>query len=409
MPTQRRPSLAMPTTMTPIANPQRLHRFPMIEDVRRRAIARLPEAICGFLESGSGYETCLTRNRAAFDAMTFTPHYLSASPHPSLITRLFGYDYSVPFGIAPLGMADIVWPGTQAILHETAARRRLPFVVGMLNALAIEAAAGQIEGPRWLQLYPLRERDIWDDLINRADQAQYDVLVITIDCPTLGRRESMRRAGFQLPLPQFRHPRFLASCLAHPRWLWRTSQHGMRFCPLFEPYVQSPTQASIGAFLRRQMPVPMNWEALSHLRDRWPRHLVIKGVVNGEEAQKLAALGVDALWVSNHGGRQLDAIPASLDALRRVRSAVGPDLPILMDSGVRCGLDIARALASGADFVFLGRPFVYGTTAFDDVGGDVIVDILTDELLNALQLLGIEQATALASDQAVGFQYGSDR
>ena len=392
---QDRVSTAMPNVMPSEYNTQRLNRFPMIEDVRQRAIARLPGAIRGFLECGSGYETCLTRNRAAFEEVTFAPHYVGSDRIPCLTTRLFDHDYSVPFGMAPLGMSDIIWPGTEAILRQTAARRRLPCIMSMLGAATLEEAARDTEGPRWLQVYPLRERNILDNIVARAEKSDYDVLVLTIDCPTLGRRESMRRAGFSLPSPQFKHPRFIASCLLHPGWVLRLRQRGIRFCSSFEPYVEAPTQPAIGAFIRRQMPVAIGWDELRRLRDRWSRHLVVKGVVNAEEAQALAALGVDALWVSNHGGHQLDAAPSSLDTLRAVRTAVGSDLPVFIDSGVRSGLDIARAMALGADFVFLGRPFLYGTTAFDRVGGDVIVDILVDELLNTLQLLGVERASAL--------------
>ena len=385
--------LTLPNKLTSVCNPERLKHFPMIEDVRQRAIARLPSAIRGFLECGSGYETCLTRNRAAFDNITFAPRYVSSTPIPCLTTRLFGHDYAVPFGMAPVGMADVIWPGTETILRQTAARRHLPCVVGMLGSATIEEAAKDTDAPRWLHIYPLRERNILDDIVQRA--ADYDVLVLTVDCPTLGRRESMRRAGFSLPSPQFKDPRFIASCCLHPHWILRKRQLGIRFYSFFEPYVDEPTQPALQAFIRRQMPVAISWEDLRRLRDRWPRHLVVKGVTNADEAKELEALGVDALWVSNHGGRQLDALPSSLDILTSVRAVVDQKLPVFIDSGVRSGLDVVRAMALGADFVFLGRPFLYGTTAFDDEGGDVIVDILTDELLNTLQLLGIESTSSL--------------
>ncbi|MEM7797117.1 MAG: alpha-hydroxy acid oxidase [Cyanobacteria bacterium P01_C01_bin.118] len=386
-------SETMPNKLASVRNPERLKHFPMIEDVRRRAIARLPDAIRGFLECGSGYETCLTRNRDAFDDVTFAPRYIGSNPTPCLTTRLFGHDYAVPFGMAPVGMADIVWPGTETILRQTSARRHLPYVVGMLGSATVEDAAKDTAGPRWLHLYPLHDRNILDDIVDRA--ADYDVLVLTIDCPTLGRRESMRRAGFSLPSPQFKDPRFIASCCLHPHWILRRRQLGIRFYSIFEPYVNEPTQPALQAFIRRQMPVAISWKDLRHLRDRWPRHLVVKGVTNADEAKELEALGVDALWVSNHGGRQLDALPSSLDILKSVRTAVSPKLPVFIDSGVRSGLDVIRAMALGADFVFLGRPFLYGTIAFDEEGGDVIVDILTDELLNTLQLLGIESISSL--------------
>lgn len=395
MPFKHKEPTAIANSLPLVRNPERLNQFPMIEDVRQRAIARLPVPIRGFLECGSGYETCLTRNREAFNAIIITPRYVGNASSPSLATHIFNHDYGVPFGIAPLGTVDLIWPGTEPILRQTASDRHLPYVVGMLGAVTIEEAARDPDHPHWLQVYPLRDSVIFDNIVDRAQKANYDVLVLTIDCPTLGRRESMRRTGFSLPSPQFKSPRFITSCLFYPHWLLRMIQHGMCFCPTFTPYVEQPTRLAISAFIRSQMPVAMSRDQIRRLRDRWPRHLVVKGIVNREEAQELAAMGVDAIWVSNHGGRQLDAAPSSLDALTTIRRTVGESLPLFIDSGVRSGLDVTRAIALGADFVFLGRPFLYGTIAFGENGGDTIVDILTDELLNTLQILGIDHPSTL--------------
>lgn len=371
------------------------NRFPMIEDVRRRAIARLPDAISSYLESGTGYETCILRNRVAFDDVIFAPCYIRPDQMPCLETKLFGQDLMVPFGIAPLGMADIVWAGTEAILRQTAARHRFPFVLSMFGSITIEEAARDNDGLRWLQIYPLRDQNIIDDIVSRAERVGYDVLVLTIDCPTVGRRETMRRAGFALPSPRLSEPGFFMSCLLHPRWMLRMLRLGIRFCPSLEPYAKEATWQGVNAFIRSQMPVAMDWEGLRRIRKRWSGHLVVKGIVNAQEARKLAALNIDAVWVSNHGGRQLDAVSSSLEALRTVRAAVDKNLPLLFDSGVRSGLDVVRAMSLGADFVFLGRPFLYGTAAFGEEGGNIVVDILIDEISNTLKLLGVEHLSEI--------------
>lgn len=366
-----------------------LNRFPAIEDLRQRALRRLPRAICGFLETGTGANDGLARNREALRSVLMAPRPIGGKPVSSLGTTLFGRSYARAYGAAPIGMGDLIAPGFEQALGRAAARNGFVAARSVVSSASIEDDPDQA-GPPWLQLYPTREFSVLGDLVARAQAAGIEVLVLTVDCPVLGRREAQRRAGFGMPNPGLKGPRFLASCLAHPSWLRATIRNKARFCPTLATYAGAPDRDSVARFIGSQMPAPFDWEDLERLRQLWPHTLVVKGVMAADDALRLVRLGVDGVWVSNHGGRQLDAAPSPLGVLADIRAAVGPDVPLLVDSGVRSGLDIVRAFARGADFVFLGRPFLYGVAALGEIGAELVADILDEDLETTLTLLGAE-------------------
>jgi len=373
-----------------------MNTYPAIGDVQRAALRRIPVPVKGFMESGTGDETCLARNRAAFDEILFEPRPIGPGIEPDLNASLFGHSYSAPFGISPLGMVNMIWPGMDDMLRRAGLRHDIPNCISMFSSTPVESFRDNEHTPGWFQLYPLRSRDIFDDLVDRVEKTGCDVLVVTVDGPVLGRREPMRRAGFAMPKPRIDSPRFRLACMARPRWFMRMRKHGIQLGAPLSPYAESSKFSDVAALITREMPCAIDVETIARLRERWPRKLVVKGICSASEAIALAALGVDGILVSNHGGRQLDAAPPSPIALKAIRQAVGKDVVLILDSGVRSGLDVARAIALGANFVFLGRPFLYGGIEFDDTGLDLIVHILRDELSNTMSLLGTATLNTLS-------------
>lgn len=363
-----------------------MNRWPAICDLHARALSLLPSAIQGQLETGTGDEYGLKRNQAAFAETSLTPRPIGQGSRPVLDVELFGRSYKRPYGVSPLGTTDLIFPGADRALVSASVRSGFPVVRSMCASLAIEDEFA--EGvPRWFQIYPVRDSSIMENIVLRARRSDIDVLVVTVDAPVLGRRERQRRNGFGMPRPNLGGPGFLMSCLAHPRWMLRMRRR-KRFCPTLEPYAGGSGMRPVMEFVERQMPAAIDWPDLARLRELWEGPLVIKGVLAADDARRLVSLGVDGIWVSNHGGRQLDAAPASISALRDVQKVVRGEVPIILDSGVRSGLDVVRGYAAGADFVFLGRPFLYGLVAHDEIGAELVADILDEDVETTLSLMG---------------------
>ncbi|MEM1388765.1 MAG: alpha-hydroxy acid oxidase [Pseudomonadota bacterium] len=375
------------------------HRFPAISDLRERARARLPRFVWDYLDSATGNEAAATRNEVALDAVLFRPDILFAKPDFDLSTRFLGRDYAMPVGIAPVGMSGLIWPGAEVALARLAAKRKIAYTLSTVATQRPEAVGPKTDGAGWFQLYPPRDPKIRKDMLRRIADAGFEALVLTVDVPFPSRRERQRRGG--LTHPPTLSPRILAQCAAHPAWSLATAMAGLPRLAFIEDYTgKSGALSSTGhvGYLIRTAPT---WDYLHALRDLWPGPFVVKGVLSPEHAVGLQAAGVDAVWVSNHGGRQFEGAPASLDALVQVRAAVGPDYPLIFDSGVRGGLDVLRALALGADFVFLGRAFHYGLAALGPVDGPRhVLDILEQDIKANLGQLGLSGFSGLSERRA---------
>lgn len=362
----------------------RLEEAASIDDLAILAKRRLPKFAFDFLDGGAGDEAGCRRNRASLQTILLKPHY-GLGLDPQTETSLFGQTYRQPFGIAPVGLGNLAWPGADLCLAQLAQAHGIPYVLSTVSTTAIETVTAAAAHRVWFQLYLLRQDEINRDLLRRAWAAGIRVLVLTIDIVASGTRRRDVRNRFTIP---FRiGPKLLADLMLHSGWSLNTLRAGRPSFANLTPYAKGSTQA-LAEFITSQVRTDLNWEDVRRLRDLWQGTLVVKGVLTPEDAGAARQAGADGIWVSNHGGRQLDAAPASIDALAAVRAACGPTLPVLLDSGIRSGEDIVRAGLRGADFVFSGRSFYYGMAAGGAAGGARAVTLLAEDLKRVLVQIG---------------------
>lgn len=369
-------------------------RYPALSDLKSACLRRLPRFVWDYLDSATGTEATKHRNRAALDKVLFNPAVLRGAVATDLTTQLLGQNYALPVGIAPVGMSGLIWPGAEAILARFAAKARLPYCLSTV-ATQVPEDIGPLAGDMgWFQLYPPKDGDIRRDILARARKAGFQVLVMTVDLPGPSRRERQLRAQLSIP------PKVTANMLAQvarcPAWALGTLRHGTPRLRLMEDYLKLDGNASSTAHAGYLLRASPDWAYLRDLRAEWDGPLVVKGVMVAQDAQALRDAGVDAIWVSNHGGRQFDGAPAALDVLPDIRAALGPATPILFDSSVESGLDILRALALGADFVMLGRAWHYALGALGTLGPDHLAHILRDDLIANMAQMGIARPAQAA-------------
>lgn len=354
------------------------------EDARRLARRRLPWMVFDYIDGAAGQETGAARNRAALDAITLRPRILQDVSRRSLATSIFGAAADRPFGIAPMGMCNLSAPGADLMLARLAARYRVPHGVSTVASTPLEKIIEAAEGHAWFQLYFSGDGSGTFKLAERARIAGYETLVLTADVPEVGRRPRELRNGFKMPF-RIGPSQFIDFAL-HPRWSLAALLKGKPKMANFE--------IDGFEFDRTESRARATWETLSKLRDAWPGNLVVKGVLDVEDARALAAAGVDAIQVSSHGARQLEAAPAPIDMLAKIRAELGPDFPVFYDSGLRSGEDILKALSGGADFVFLGRILQFAIAAAGEAGLEKLWDTLSDELSIAMAQTGLTSVTA---------------
>jgi isopentenyl diphosphate isomerase/L-lactate dehydrogenase-like FMN-dependent dehydrogenase len=346
-----------------------------IDDLRRVAHRRLPRVVYDYLEGGSEDGITLRANREALEAIRFAPRTLVDVSRRSQKATLFGRVYESPIGIAPMGAAGLFWHEGDIALARAARSANLPFVLSTHSFVPLERVAWESGGPPWFQLYLPRERDAAQAMVKRALQAGCEALVLTTDVPVGANREYNQRNGFALPLPV--EPRQAADVLMHPGWLVRVFARAWLAR-------DNPMRLSEWATRRDHH----SWQDFAWLRDAWPRRLFVKGVLAVEDAQLAAEHGADGIFVSNHGGRQLDGLPSPMEALPAISAAVGHRLAVMVDSGFRRGTDIVKALALGADMVFVGRAAMYGLAAGGEAGVRRAIQLLRGEIDRVLALLG---------------------
>lgn len=359
-------------------------RYPGVMDLKWRARRRLPKFVWEFLDSGTGTEATKARNRAALDRVGFLPSVLHGPLEVDLSTRFLGRRLPLPFGVAPVGMSGLIWPDAEGHLARTAARAGIPYTLSTVASQSPEDVAPHLGEHAWFQLYPPKREEIRRDLLARARDAGFGTLVLTVDVPVASRRERQTRSGLTQP-PKLT-PRLLAQVAMRPAWAWGMARAGMPHMRTLDKYAEGqknlPPTAHIGYILRTSP----DRDYVKWLRDAWHGPLVVKGVLRAEDAAPLEAAGVDALWISNHAGRQFDGAPATIEVLPAIRAATR--LPILFDSGIEGGLDILRAVALGADFVMLGRAFHFALAALGPEGPAHLVDILKRDMEANMGQLG---------------------
>ncbi|MEP2717880.1 alpha-hydroxy acid oxidase [Pseudophaeobacter sp.] len=366
-------------------------KYPGLSDLRARAKSRLPKFVWEYLDSATGEEATKQRNRSALDQIGFMPSILHGEQQVDLSTSLLGRDLPLPFGIAPLGMSGLMWPDAEGHLARFGAATGIPYSLSTVASQCPEDLAPHLGPEAWFQLYPPKDEEIRRDLLQRAKQAGFKTLVLTVDVPVASRRERQVRSGLTQP-PRLT-PHLLAQVACNPTWaLGMARQHrhegGMPHMRTLDKYVAAQNEglsstAHIGYLLRTSP----DWDYVKWLRDAWDGPFVVKGVMRPEDAAPLEQIGVDALWISNHAGRQFDAAPATIEALPEIRAAT--NLPLILDSGIEGGLDILRALALGADFVMLGRAFHYALAALGTQGPQHLVEVLSKDLEANMGQLGL--------------------
>ncbi|MBM3264144.1 MAG: alpha-hydroxy-acid oxidizing protein [candidate division Zixibacteria bacterium] len=360
--------------------------YPAVADLQRRAQKRIPHVAWEYLDMGTGDERAVARNIERMAEVLLVPRFMKGELKPDLTTSLFGKTYAAPFGVAPVGLSGLMWPEAEKLLAAAAARCRIPYCLSTVATQTPETVGPLAGDMAWFQLYTPRDREVRNDVLARARVSGFDTLVVTADVPAGSRRERAARAGLRMP-PRIT-PRFVYEAMIHPLWTAQTLKAGLPRLRTMEKYAEAKDWATVSSFIGRRVGGTLSWDDLKEMRDTWSGPLVLKGVVHPEDAEIAVGIGVDGVYVSNHGARQLDAVPAAIDSLPVIARQVNGRASILFDSGVRTGLDVIRALSLGADFVLLGRPFLYGAAALGTYGGDHVAEILKAEMIADMHQLG---------------------
>jgi L-lactate dehydrogenase (cytochrome) len=367
-------------------------RYPSIDDLRAKAKKKIPRFAFEYLDGGCNDDVNLIRNTAEIRDVQLKPNYLRKHHGSSLKTKIFGVEYDAPFGIAPVGLQGLMWPNSPEILAKAAFEHNIPFILSTVTTTSIERASELTEGKAWFQLYHPTENRLRNDIIKRAESAECPVLVILCDVPTFGFRPRDIRNGLAMP-PKMNVSNILQA-FGRPHWSLQTLKHGIPSFEVLKPYIPKGLDLKqLGKFMDQTFSGRLNEEKIKPIRDMWNGKLVLKGVASEYDTEEAIRLGIDGIIVSNHGGRQLDAGQSSIKPLTKIAEKYGDQIEVMMDSGVRSGPDVARAMASGAKFTFMGRSFMYGVSALGKRGGDHTISLLKTELQQVMEQLCCEKTT----------------
>ncbi len=357
--------------------------FASLGDAVLQAKRRLPHMVFDFIEGAAGLETAADENKSAFADIKLQPRILQDVATRSLNKSLLGESYALPFGVSPMGMCDLIHPGADRLIAEVGHTRNIPVCLSTAGSSSIEDfsqwSKNNASKTAWFQLY-VQTPEIAMDMVKRAEKSGYHTLVLTLDVPQVSRRVRDIRNGFEIP---FRiGPRQFIDFAMHPTWSINRLLNGIPRPINFE------LSGDGKPFDRNAQRTGADLEFLRQLRERWKGNLIIKGVMSADDALLLQSEGVDGIWISNHGGRQLDAAPPAISALPKIRAALGPDYPIIFDSGIRSGEDVVKAIALGADFVMLGRAILFALGAKGARGLDCLFDIFSNDIDTVLAQIG---------------------
>lgn len=371
------------------------------EDLRAAARRRLPGFVFDLVDGGAGDEITLRANRAAFDAVCLRPKQAVTPSAFQRETKVFGEIIAAPMLVAPCGSARQLHPQGEIALARAATALGLAYVVPHFGSHSLETVRSSADGLLWYQLYLMSDRVRERRAVERAQSAGYKALVVTVDTPAQGQRERDHRNGFMRLMSgdPIERLKFVPRLLAKPGWFWNYMRDGAKigFPNMDSPDLPPMNPAELIAATSK-VPKPVTWEDLQWLRQFWRGPIVAKGILTAEDARRALSAGVDGIVVSNHGGRQLDGAPASLRALAEVADAVGGCTELYLDSGVRRGADVLKALSLGARAVLVGRPALFGLAAAGEAGARRALSILIDEMERAMLLMGRSSIAEFGAD-----------
>ncbi len=362
-----------------------------IKDARELSRKRLPKLVFDFIDGASGDEKLAEINSIALDQIRLEPKVLRNVEKRSLKKKVLGYEFNFPFGFAPMGMTNLSWPGADSMLAAESAKNNIPTCVSMASTTTLEKMYELSEGHSWMQLYIFQDENFVMELLERAKNTGYEVVILTVDVPVLSRRTRDDKNGFSYPFKI--GPKQFFDFATHPTWSLSTLISGI---PKPMNYVTS--KSGDGIFKRKESRGSTDWNTLKRVRDKWKGKLIVKGVMSPDDAIKIKDAGADAIQVSNHGGRQLDSATAAINMLPLIRKSVGSNFPLIFDSGIRSGSDIVRALAFGADYTMIGRPVMYAMGADGKKGLRRIVEIIKEEVSTTLGLVGLNDINDVTSE-----------
>jgi len=373
------------------------YKYPSVEDLRSRAKAKIPKFAFEYLDGGCNNDVNLKKNTSRIRDVELKPKYLVDYTPPNLKTELFGHEYDAPFGISPVGLQGLMWPKSPEILAKAAFDHNIPFVLSTVTTASIESISEITEGRAWFQLYHPTEERVTKDLLKRAEAAHCPVLVILADVPSFGYRPRDIRNGLSMP-PKMTVSNIL-SAMKRPHWALNTLINGQPSFEILKPYMQKNLNLNqLAKFMDATFSGRLNEDKIKRIRDLWKGKLVLKGAESIHDVEKAYQLGLDGVIISNHGGRQVDVGQATIESLNTIVPLYKDKIKVMMDSGIRGGADVARVMASGADFSFMGRTFMYGVSALGKKGGNHTIAMLKTQLTQVMEQMSCAEVNDLTKN-----------
>ena len=365
-------------------------RYPSVADLKIKAKKRIPNFAFDYVDGAIDDENGKHRNRESFHQIHLTPRYMRDVTATDTSAELFGKRYDLAFGVPPIGLGNMMWPGAEKALATAAQAANIPYILSTFSTTLMEEIAQAAPDVCWFQLYVPKKIEAMEALIGRAKTAGFNALVVTLDIPVGAKRNRELKNGLKLPFSFT--PNIVWQSIIHPRWALESLRHGAPDFVNVLPYKEGPDQG-LAEFISNFTMAGVPLERIEQIRALWDGPLILKGVQYLQNVLDAIAIGVDGIIVSNHGGRQLDAAPSSIDTLKSLPASVMDDATIMIDSGVRTGLDVVRAKALGAQFAFSGRSFFYGMGAMGTQGANQVIEIYRDEITRTLQQMGCNNFT----------------
>lgn len=363
-------------------------RYPSVADLKLRAKKRIPNFAYDYVDGGIDQEDGKLRNRQDWHKVLLTPRYLKDVSHADLTTRIFDKEYAMPFGVPPVGLGNMMWPGAEIALATAAQKANIPYVLSTLSTTDLDEIAQAAPDVCWFQLYVPQKVEVMKDILERVKAAGYHALMVTLDIPVGAKRNRELKNGLKLPFDFT--PNIIWQSMIHPVWALNTLKNGRPDFVNVLRYKETPSQG-LGEFITQLNMQGVTRERIELIRKLWDGPLILKGVQHEPDMKAAVDIGIDGVVISNHGGRQLDAAPSSVQSLQQLADYGNDKMTIMIDSGIRTGLDVVRAKALGAQMCFSGRSFFWGMGGMGTDGANQVVEIYRDEIDRTLKQIGCEK------------------